>query len=131
MARGVTRAISIAAPAARVFAVVSDPTTMTRYAPGFARSVTPDGTAWIAETVRGTLRIERTLDARAGTADFRLRTRDGRENMLFTRTVPIGPGSELVFTLQLPDAAGDDAVAAQGSILEQELEALKALCERA
>ncbi len=129
MARAVTRAIAIAAPPARVFALVSDPTTMPRYAPGFARSVKPEGTGWIAETARGTLRVERTLDAGAGTADFRLRSADGRENALFTRVVPIGTGSELVFTLQLPGLASDADAAAQGEILEQELAALKALCE--
>jgi len=129
MPGAITRAISIAAPPARVFAIVSDPTSMPRYAPRFARSVRPDGGIWIAVTSRGRLRLWRTGDAQAGTVDFRLKAQDGGENMVFTRVVPIGRESEFVFTLQLPDGVSDEAVVVQGAVLEEELQALKALCE--
>ncbi len=130
MPRAVTRAVSIAAPAGKVFELVADPMSMTRYAPGFARSMRPDGGGWIVETARGTLRLERRLDPGAGTADFQLTAADGRANMVFTRTVPVGAGSELVFTLQLPGSAPDDAVASQGPILEEELAHFKTICEQ-
>ncbi len=119
----------MAASAPVVFAVVADPTNMTRYAPGFARSVAPPGAGWVAETIRGTLRVERSSDPGAGTVDFRLTDADGRANALFTRTVPVGDGCELVFTLLLPTSAPAEAVEEQGRILEGELEALKRLCE--
>ncbi|MEC3979171.1 SRPBCC family protein [Amycolatopsis sp. H20-H5] len=131
MGRAVTRAVSIAAPRPLVFAVVADPTTLPRYAPGFAKSVTPDGDAWIAETARGALRLEALLDAGAGTVDLRLTAADGGESTVFTRVVPNGAQSEFVFTLLLPDSASDTAVAEQGAIVEQELTLLKALCEGA
>ncbi len=129
MSRAVTRSVSIAAPADAVFQLVADPLSMTRYAPGFARSMRPDGPGWIVESVRGTLRLERTLDDTARTADFRLTAADGRTNSVFTRAVPIGGDTELVFTLQLPDSAPDDAFASQGRIVEEELAQLKLLCE--
>jgi uncharacterized protein YndB with AHSA1/START domain len=131
MKRGLTRAVTIEAPPARVLSVVADPTTMPRYAAGFARSVTPDGTGgWIADTIRGRLRLVPEVRAEAGTVDFHLTAPDGSESTVFTRVVPSGPGSEFTFTLLLPDAATDAAVAAQATILEQELAALRDLCER-
>jgi O-acetylserine/cysteine efflux transporter len=129
MARTVTRAVSIAAPAAEVFQLVADPTSLARYAPGFARAVKPDGGAWRVESIRGPLRLDRVLDEAARTVDFRLTAPDGRTNGVFTRAIEVGPGTEFVFTLELPGTASEDAVAAQGRIVEEELAQLKRICE--
>ncbi len=130
MPHAITRAISLAAPVAKVLAFLADPTNLTRYAPGFARSVAPQGAGWLAETSRGTLRVHRTMDPGAGTVDFKLIDAAGASNMLFTRTVPVGDRSELVFTLLLPESVPAEALQAQGRILEEELAALKAFCEQ-
>ena len=129
--QGVTRSIGIAARPADVVAFVADPETMPRYAPGFAKSVTPSGGAWVAETSRGTLQLSPVVAAAAGTVDFHLTAGDGSVTVVHTRTFANGDGAEFVFTLLLPESAPADAAAEQGQVLEGELALLKELLESA
>jgi carbon monoxide dehydrogenase subunit G len=127
--QGVTRAIGIAARPADVVAFVADPETMPRYAPGFAKSVTPSGGAWVAETSRGTLQVSPVVAAAAGTVDFHLTDGDGSVTVAHSRTFANGDGAEFVFTLLLPESLSADAVAEQGQALEGDLARLKELLE--
>lgn len=126
-----TGAVSIDVQQPLVFAVVADPTTLPQYAPWFAEAVTVDGDAWATENSGGPRRLEVLLDAVAGTIDFRFTAPDGGESMVFTRTVPNGPGSEFGLTLLLPDSASNADVQRHDLIVEEVLERLRGLCEDA
>ena len=127
--RAVTRTVGIEAPPAAVVAVVSDPATMPRYAPGFAKSVVREGDGWLLESTRGPLRLTPAINADLGTVDFHLTAVNGTPSTVFTRALPNGSGTEFVFTLFLPSTAPDSAIAEQSDILSQELQLLKELCE--
>ena len=124
-----TRAISIAAPPERVLALVGDARRLPDWAPGFARAVTPDGENWIIDTGSGELRVNlRTTDT-SGTVDI-LRSDDPREGV-FARVVPNGSGSEFLFTMLFPEGTDPSAISAQMTTVEEELRAVRALCEDA
>jgi Polyketide cyclase / dehydrase and lipid transport len=127
--RGVTRGVGIEAPPAAVLAVVTDPTNLPRFAPGFARGVVREGEGWIIDSARGRLRLRTAVDADRGTVDLHLTAPDGSESTVFLRVLPNGSGAELTFTLLLPGSASDAAVAEQGGIVAEELELLRQLCE--
>ena len=125
--RAETRTISIAAPAATVLALVADPRRLPEWAPAFARGVQPDGDDWLIDTGDGQVRITVRVSPEHGTVDL-LRATDPARGA-FTRVLPNHDGSEYLFTLFFPDGTGDAAVARQMATVEDELEAVRALCE--
>jgi hypothetical protein len=120
-----TRSISIAAPPRAVFDLVSDPQALPRWAPGVARSVRVDGDDWIIENDQGETRVTVRASPDHGTVDLLT----GENQGVFTRVLPNGAGSEYQFTMLFPAQLPDDAVAEQMTIVEAELEAVRALCE--
>lgn len=122
-----TQSISIAAPPQDVFELVADPYALPRWAPGFARTVRPDGDHWIIENDQGETRMTVRASRDHGTVDL-LSAEDPRQGA-FTRVLPNGEGSEYQFTLLLPAELADEAVAQQLTIVESELQAVRTLCE--
>jgi uncharacterized protein YndB with AHSA1/START domain len=120
-----TRSISIAATPRAVFDLVTDPTALPRWAPGVARAVRVEGDDWILENDQGETRITVRTSRDHGTVDLMAAENQG----VFTRVLPNGAGSEYQFTLMFPAEVPDDAVAEQLTIVEAELEAVRALCE--
>ncbi len=120
-----TRSISIAASPRAVFDVVSDPQALPRWAPGFARAVRVEGDEWIVETEQGEIRVTVRTSPDHGTFDLLT----GENQGVFTRVLPNGEGSEYQFTMLFPADVPEDAVAAQMTVVEGELEAVRALCE--
>ncbi len=120
-----TRSISIAASPRAVFELVSDPQALPRWAPGVARAVRVDGDDWILENDQGETRVTVRTSPDHGTVDLLTAENQG----VFTRVLPNGAGSEYQFTLLFPADVPDDAVAQQMTIVEAELEAVRALCE--
>jgi hypothetical protein len=47
----------------------------------------------------------------------------------FARVLPNGDSSEFLFTLFFPDGMGEDAVAAQMAVVEDELRSVRGLCQ--
>jgi len=122
--RSETRQISIAAAPDRVLDVVGDARTLPRWAPGFATTIRPDGKHWV---INDEAAIDVRVDRALGTVDI-LSAADPRRGA-FTRVVPNGGGSEYLFTLFFPGAAGEDEVAAQMAVVEEELRTVRALAE--
>ena len=120
-----TRSISIAASPRAVFDVVSDPEALPRWAPGFAHAVRVDGDDWIVENDQGETRVTVRTSPDLGTFDLLT----GENQGVFSRVLPNGDGSEYLFTLLFPAEVPDDAIAAQMTIVEGELETVRALCE--
>jgi hypothetical protein len=127
--RAETRSISIAAPPAAVLTVVADPQRLPEWAPAFARGVQPDGDAWLIDTGEGQARITVRVSREHGTVDL-LRAADPTRGA-FSRVVPNHGGSEYLFTLLFPDGTPEDAVSRQMATVEDELAAVRALCEGA
>jgi uncharacterized protein YndB with AHSA1/START domain len=122
-----TRSISIAAPPAAVLALVADPLRLPEWAPAFARGVQPDGDDWLIDTGDGQARITIRVSGEHGTVDL-LRATDPTRGA-FSRVIPNHDGSEYLFTLVFPAGTPETAIARQMAIVEDELEAVRALCE--
>lgn len=110
-----------------VFDLVADPRNLPRWAPGFARSVRPDGDDWLVDSGEGGTRITVPVSREQGTVDFVLT--DDPRRASYSRVVPNGDGSEYMFTIFFPDGTDEAAVAKQMTIIEEELATVRALCE--
>ena len=84
-----------------------------------------EGDDWIVENDQGEIRLTVRTSPDHGTVDLLTAENQG----VFTRVLPNGEGSEYQFTMLFPAEVPDDAVAAQMTIVEGELEAVRALCE--
>lgn len=127
MRRAETRTISVNAPPDAVLELVGDPCNLPRWAPAFARAVRPDGDDWLIATGEGETRITLRVSREHGTVDLLAAANPDRG--AFSRVVPNGRGSEYLFTLFFSDDTDEDAVARQMAVVEQELRAVRALCE--
>jgi hypothetical protein len=122
-----TRTISIGAPPEAVLDVVGDARRLPSWAPAFAPTVRPDGAHWVVGDGERQFRIAVRVDREHGTVDL-LSAEDDRRGA-FARVLPNGAGSEFLFTLFFPPATGEDAVARQMAVVEEELRTVRALCE--
>jgi hypothetical protein len=125
--RAETRSISIAAPPAAVLAVVADPRRLPDWAPAFARGVQPDGDDWLIDTGDGRTRLTVRASPEHGTVDL-LRATDPTRGA-YSRVVHNHDGSEYLFTLVFPDGTAETAISRQMATVEDELEAVRSLCE--
>jgi hypothetical protein len=124
-----TRSISIAADPANVLAFLAEPQNLPRWAPAFARSVTERDSQLLVDTGQGELAISLSVSRERGTVDV-LSAAEPRMGA-FSRVLPNGDGSEYLFTLLFAPDADETAVEAQMAVVDQELEAVRALCEPA
>jgi hypothetical protein len=122
-----SRSLAIAAPPEKVFALVSDPNALPKWAPGFARTIRRDGEHWVVENDQGEARIIVRSSPDQGTVDI-LNAANPSQGA-FTRVLPNGDGSEYQFTTQFPPDAPEEAVSAQLLVIEEELRTIRDLCE--
>jgi hypothetical protein len=122
--RAETRSISIQAPPDAVLDVVGDARAQPRWAPNFATTVRAEGDYWrVNDELLINLRVEREL----GTVDI---LRVERPPLgAYSRVMPNGDGSEYQFTLFFPDSVEEAAITRQMTVVEEELRAVRALCE--
>jgi hypothetical protein len=124
-----TRSISIAAAPQTVLDVLADPDNLPRWAPAFARSVrTLDGQL-LVDTGQGELPILLAVARDQGTVD--VVSAAAPTTGAFSRVLPNGEGSEYLFTLFFAPDADEAAVTAQMAVVDEELEAVRVLCEPA
>jgi hypothetical protein len=122
-----TRSIAIAAPPEAVVELLADGNRLPEWAPGFAPEVQADGDHWLVGSGDGRFKIRIRISVELGTVDF-LAAADERAGA-FGRVIPNGEGSEFLFTLQFPEGTEPDAIEAQMRVVEEELEAVRALAE--
>jgi hypothetical protein len=124
-----TKTISICAQRERVVDFLSDPTTLPRWAVGFAKSVRRDGGRWIVTTGSGDVDIRIVAEPKLGVVDFFISPAPGVEGLATSRVVPAGDGVEYVFTQFQAPGMPDDVFAKNVRALARELTVLKALLE--
>ncbi len=121
-----TTAISIDAPFDAVWAFISDPRQLPRWAPGFATEIRPDGEHWIVSNAGGDQPVRIRVDPGVGTVDF---LAPAAEVGAYSRLVANGAGCEYLFTVFLPPDATPQQEDEQRAIIVGELEAVRAICE--
>src|SRR3954454_20705050 len=119
--RAETRTAAIAAPPAAVLAVIGDPRRLPEWAPNFAAAVAPEGDRWRVDTGAGELVVDVQVDAARATVDV---LRPGSTVGARLRALASGEGTELLFTIIFPPDAGEEAVAGQMAVVEEELRAV-------
>lgn len=124
-----TRSVSIAADPGEVLAFLADPHNLPRWAPSFARSVTERDGQLLVDTGQGDLPISLSVSQEQGTVDV-LSVANPRVGA-FSRVLPNGDGSEYLFTMLFAPDADAAAVDAQMAVVDEELQAVRALCEPA
>lgn len=129
LGRAETRTLTIPAPPASVFAILSDARRLPEWAPAFASTITHEhGDTWRVHTNAGELRIAVRAAANEGVVD--IVAADAPHLGLFCRAVPNLSGSELIFSLFFPKETEASAIDAQMTVVEQELNAVRELVEQ-
>ncbi|AUX21943.1 uncharacterized protein SOCEGT47_024410 [Sorangium cellulosum] len=124
-----THSIFIAAPTERVFAVVSDPAQLPRWAVHFCSSVRADGDALWATTPRGQVRFAMRTDRALGVVDFGHLGADGAWRYSPTRVMPAEGGAVFLYTFFRRPGISDERFEAMKREMEEELALLKQLAE--
>jgi hypothetical protein len=129
LGRAETRTVTIPASPARVLAVLSDARRLPVWAPAFASTITHEhDDIWRVRTDAGERRIAVRTAPTEGVVDFV--AADAPQLGLFCRVVPNLSGSELIFSLVFPGGTDPSAIAAQMTVVEQELLAIRGLVEQ-
>jgi uncharacterized protein YndB with AHSA1/START domain len=128
MMKSRTLSISIARPAAQVYAFASKPDNLPRWI--LSASVRKSGDAWIMETPIGPIQIRVVAHNEFGVLDHVATLPDGQEVLNPIRVVPNGAGSEIVFTLFQTAGMSDQKFAADAASVEADLRSLKGILER-
>ncbi|MEX2122117.1 MAG: SRPBCC family protein [Pirellulales bacterium] len=125
-----TLSVSIDCPAERVYAFVSNPENLPKWATAFVRSVSKTSSGWVAETPAGPVGIEFVPANELGVLDHFVRPAPGVEILNPMRVVPNGAGSEVTFTLlRLPEMS-DQKFAEDAGMVQRDLRTLKSVLEK-
>jgi Polyketide cyclase / dehydrase and lipid transport len=123
--------VSIARRPADVYEFVRDPMNLPRWASGLARSeVRKDGDELIAEAPFGKVRVKFAPPNPFGVLDHDVGLESGVTVHNPMRVLPLGDGSEFVFTLVRQPGASDEEFARDKATVESDLKTLKGLLER-
>ena len=123
-----TLSVSIAAPAADVYAFVADPRRLPEWATGLGTTPTPlpDG-GWRVETPAGPMRVVFAPANEFGVVDHVVTplTGEGPAVDVPLRVVPNGAGSEVMLTVFQQPGMSDAQYAADTALVQADLERLK------
>lgn len=127
------QSISINASRDRVFAYIRQPETLPQWTNAFAEA---DAKRALLRTPQGEVEIgfETLVSEQAGSVDWRMTYPDGSVGLAYSRVVADGDAAIYSFILMappLPLKALEGALAAQSTILSEELKTLKTILETA
>jgi hypothetical protein len=120
---------SINRPAAEVYAFVSNPENLPKWATGLSGSIRKAGEEWIADSPMGTVKVKFTEENKFGILDHDVTLPSGETLNNPMRAIPNDDGSEVVFTLYRRPAVSDEEFAADAKAIEMDLKTLKTLLE--
>ncbi|HEX5354987.1 MAG TPA: SRPBCC family protein [Aquabacterium sp.] len=127
--RTLTLTVDINVEPDAVMAYASDPRHLPEWAPGFARSVTPDGDEWLVQMNDGLVRLWFTPANADGILDHVVRLPNGEEVMNTMRVVPKGCGSEVSFLLHQRPGMSEAQFAEDAALVQADLQRLKDLLD--
>jgi len=127
--RSKTLTVSIESPPERVYAFVSNPENLPKWATAFCRSVRRSEGDWIVETPDGPMRIRFVGHNEYGVLDHYVYPRPGLEILNPMRVIPNGSESEIIFTLFQSPTMSDEKFAEDVTLVERDLRALKNVLE--
>jgi hypothetical protein len=126
--RSTTLSVSIERPPRDVYAFVSNPENLPKWAAGLGRSVRRAGGEWIVEMTDGPVRFEFVAPNEHGVLDHYVRA-PGLEVLNPMRVVANGSGSEVLFTVfQLPGMS-DEKYGEDVRLVEADLRTLKKMLD--
>ncbi len=123
--------VSIDRPAADVYAFVSDPANLPRWAKGLSGSIAQVDGEWVADSPMGKVKVRFAPPNPFGVLDHDVVLPDGVTVRNPMRVVASGAGSELSFTLFRRAGMSDAELAADAAAVERDLRELKRLLEGA
>jgi hypothetical protein len=121
--------VGIERPPAEVYAFVSDPANLPRWATAFCLSVRRSGDEWIVETPYDPVRIAFVAPNSLGVLDHVVTVAPELEIFSPMRVIANGSGSEVVFTLFQRPGMSDAEFSDDAALVEQDLETLKRVLE--
>ena len=121
--------VSIARPAAEVYAWARDPANLPRWAAGLASGVRLERGEWVAESPMGRVLVRFVPVNEYGVLDHDVVLPDGTTATNPVRVLADGAGCEVVFTVRRPPGMTDDEWAADTAAVAADLETPKRLLE--
>jgi hypothetical protein len=124
-----TVSVSIERPCRDVYAFISHPPNLPRWAAGLARAVRQDANGWIADTAQGPLRLRFAPPNEHGVADHHVSAAEGREVYVPIRVVPNGGASEVMITVFRQPQMTDAQYQADLGLVRADLDRLRRVLE--
>ncbi|WP_235524417.1 SRPBCC family protein [Caulobacter sp. Root655] len=122
--------MSIARPAAEVYAFAHKPESFPQWAAGLGGGLTRDGDRWIAHGPDGDVRVRFSPENPYGVLDHWVTLPDGTQLSIPLRVVANGDGAEVTLTLFRAPGMDDATFARDQSWVARDLAVLKGLLER-
>lgn len=121
--------VSIARPAAEVYAFAHRPESFPKWAAGLGAGLTRDGDRWIAHGPDGDVHVRFSPENSHGVLDHWVTLADGAEISIPLRVVANGDGAEVTLTLFRVPGMDDAAFERDQGMVVADLARLKALLE--
>ncbi|PXW96204.1 hypothetical protein C7444_107110 [Sphaerotilus hippei] len=128
--KSITRSVTIAAPAALVYAFASNPAHLPLWAPQFCPSVEYLDGQWVIESPEGLIDIRFARFNDLGILDHTVTLPCGTQLTNTMRVVGNGAGSEVLFTLFQHEDTPDEAFEDDADLAEDGLDHLRQTVER-
>jgi hypothetical protein len=122
--------VSIARPAAEVYAFAHRPESFPQWAAGLGAGLVRDGEDWIAHGPEGDVRVRFSPENPYGVLDHWVTLPDGTRLSIPLRVVANGEGAEVTLTLFRAPGMDDATFVRDQDWVARDLAALKALLER-
>jgi hypothetical protein len=121
--------VSIARPAAEVYAFAHKPENFPTWAAGLGAGLTPDGDRWIAHGPDGDVHVRFSPENAYGVLDHWVTLPDGTEISIPLRVVANGDGAEVTLTLFRAPGVDEATFERDEGMVAKDLAALKDLLE--
>ncbi|MEU9829661.1 SRPBCC family protein [Micromonospora chersina] len=123
--------VHIDRPVAEVYAFVSDPRNLSRWAPGLGSSVVREDGEWFVETPEGRARVTFAPRNEYGVLDHEVVTPSGETVYVPLRAIADGDGCEVVFTVRRSPGMTDAEFDRDAGLVSADLALLKEVLETA
>ena len=121
--------VHIDRPVPEVYAFVSDPRNLPRWAPGLGSSVVREDGEWFVETPEGRARVTFAPNNEYGVLDHEVVTPSGETVYVPLRAIADGDGCEVVFTVRRAPGMTDAEFDRDAGLVSADLALLKKVLE--